>query len=263
MVRAVHLSSVPGQWYTLRHIFSSDKAFENDFDIEEMIGMRSTAIALLPLLLLVQTPAAVAASISETASLPLTTEPYTESLTFGQFNSALGALDSISFSLTETVQGAVTVTNNDNVSQNTTTPVSVYLTLERPDLSTLVADTNNATFIQSNLGAHSSTVFSYLPSSTTGTADLNPLASSDLALFAGTGSVALPVIASAFGEPDGPQLASLDLDLQIAASATVTYDYAPLSAVPLPQSWIMLLSGLLGFGFISRRSICCALYLAA
>jgi hypothetical protein len=211
--------------------------------------MRLRAVAVLLSLLPVHGVAAVAASISSTASFPSTTEPYTESLTLSQFNPALGTLTSIDFSLTETAQGSVSFTNNDNVTHVTTTPVEVFLTLERPDMSTLVANTNSATFI-ATLGPGDGTTFSFLPDPTTTTATLNPVTLTDLALFSGTGSVILPLVASAFGEPEGPISSGLSLDLQVAASATVTYDYTP---TPLPPAWTMLLSGVLGFGFIARR----------
>ncbi|MBV8649837.1 MAG: choice-of-anchor E domain-containing protein, partial [Alphaproteobacteria bacterium] len=154
----------------------------------------------------------LAAAITDTASIPLTLQPWSQNVSLPQFNAALGTLDQIQLSLTEGVQGAVTITNNDNVARDTTTGVSVFLTLQRPDLLTLVADSIGATFIQPGLGPHQSTTFSMLPQTVTNATVLAPPSVAELALFSGTGNVSLPVAASAFGSPSGPVSATLDIE---------------------------------------------------
>jgi hypothetical protein len=195
--------------------------------------LRSSIFGSLLVLSLASLPA-TAGTLCQTRAVPSAATNWNSSLSFQKFDTTLGALTSISVKLTGTVAGAVLLESTDNAATLISTTYQVILTVQRPDFSPLVTVTPGTNFVD-NLGPYDN-VLDF--GGTSGTQHLGialsqnltvtvPPPASDLALFTGAGTIALPVSAVANSTAVGA--GNLVTQFITAAGATVElcYEYAP------------------------------------
>lgn len=166
---------------------------------------------------------------------------FTNNMSLPKFDSSLGTLQSISF----TISGNLTASQKfENLSGGSSTTIIMTsqgtMTLRRPDGTSLVVtipqvqNSRGATAFDGTIDftGGSGFIFPDASGSNSSSATLN--GASDLALFTGTGSILLPV--TAVGNSNGTGSANLlqQYGLVGASSASVTYTYT--TAAPVPEA---------------------------
>jgi len=164
-----------------------------------------------------------------------------------QFNPSLGTLESVTLTLTETIGGTSTITNNNS----TVLPVPYKwdvgdtITLTDAALSQFSLTVDSPTF--------SATVNSHLTSSSqtiTGSGGLSPISDS-VSPYYGTGQLDLLVSAAAFqGTVTSGANGSVNIAGTSDATLEVTYDYLP---TPLPAGLLLFAPGLAGLVIGKKR----------
>jgi hypothetical protein len=211
--------------------------------------------------------AVVLGSVLGTSAYALTDGPYSDtivtqntnftlSFSIPKFNSGLGTLDSITYTLTGNVLGDAKFENQDGSPATVTMAVQAILTLKRPDLSTIdimipAANTSdNVTAFDTVLdygGTSGKTYTGLSDSHVDGPTVLS--SGADLALFTGAGNILLPFVASGASTGSGGGNLALVFATQAGGSISVTYTYH--NDVPEPKVYgaigAVACLGLLGY----------------
>ncbi len=174
---------------------------------------------------------AIAGSQSGTAALPLSVTNWSKTLAVPKFNSSLGTLSSMTFTLNSGISGTQNIESLDSAATTVTSTLAAQVTVKRPDGTVLL--THTPSVAKSNaLSAYDGTTdyagssgITYpIATTSTGTTTLSPLSATDAALFTGSGTVSLPVTAEAVASFSGA--GNLDSQSALSASATMTVVYA-------------------------------------
>jgi hypothetical protein len=203
---------------------------------------------------------AQAATVSFSADRATTATNWSDVLGLGMFDSNLGTLTSIKFDLSGVVEGSGRVESLDNAGSNVTLTLASLLTLTRPDASTLVVA--NPLFSQQfglsafdgmmdfagTSGANTGPFWS------SGSNSFSSVSASDFALFSSLGGGLINLGLGAVGSSTASGAGNLISQFNTAAGGrvAVTYEYN-VSAVPEPETYVMLLTGLALAGVMARR----------
>ena len=216
---------------------------------------------LLGSLLLAVSGSTLAATISFSDSIPRTTTNSTDSVSIGLFDTTLGNLQSIDFSLTGIIDGEAGAESRDNRPTTVSLTLGGTITLQRPDSSTLVAvlpslnRVFNATAYDgvTDFMGGSGETFLGLNTSASNSATLAPVSAADLALFAapGGGLINLPVVAVASSTGSGAGNLITQFSTDAAARVEVTYTFET-TQVPTPTGLLLMGIGLTGLGLVRR-----------
>lgn len=177
----------------------------------------------------------------------------------GKFDSNLGTLTSIKFGLTGLVQGVGKAESLDAAASDVTLNLAALLTLTRPDASTLTVA--NPLFSQQfSLSAFDGSIdFAGTSGASTGSRSSNGYgafssnSSSDFALFSAAGGGLINLGLKAIGSSSATGSGNLVSQFQTAAAGDVSVTYEYVSAVPEPDTYLMLLTGLALAGVMARR----------
>jgi hypothetical protein len=205
------------------------------------------AIALASLLGL--SVSAQAATITFTADQALTKTNWLNSLVLGKFDTNLGQLTSIDFSVTGLTQGLGRTENLSPIASNATLTLSSTFTLSRAGNNLLTV--TNPVFAQTfALGSFDGTIdFGGRSGGSTGTivhsttSAAHDTTASDFAAFsaAGGGFINLDLAAVGASRATGAGNLTSAFTTKSSGHVEVTYNYAP---VPEPETYAMMLAGL-------------------
>jgi hypothetical protein len=188
-----------------------------------------------------------AASITETATLPLTPTDFSDlPLAIAQFNPALGTLDSLTITVTGTTTGTATITNNSSITGTYTDAIFTMLTVDDPTKTPILGA--SPAFPVNVTIASGSTVTT--PTST-GSATNTITTNTGLSTYLGTGSVDFFVSGSGAATITGPTPFSISQITDAGATLSVTYNYA--AVVPEPSTLALCGLSLIGIGCYMRR----------
>ncbi len=219
-----------------------------------------TFVSLALVSLLGITASAQANTVTFTASKPITSTNWSDILSLGKFNTALGTLNSIRFDLTGTVQGIGKAESLDASATNVTLSLGSTLTLTRPDASTLVV--SNPLFAKnfSFTSFDGAIDFGGTSGGSTGTQtssksnSFTSTSANDFALFSALGGGLINLGLSGVGVSNGSGSGNLITSFQTASAGntSVTYDYTA-APVPEPETYAMMLAGIGLLAFANRR----------
>ncbi|AVR99220.1 choice-of-anchor E domain-containing protein [Pseudoduganella armeniaca] len=216
--------------------------------------------AALALVTLVGAASAQAATIEFDASKALATTNWTDTLSFGKFDSRLGTLNSIKFVLDGSVSGSGRAESLDGSATNVTLSLASMLTLKRPDGSTLVV-TNPVFAAGHDVSSFDGTIdFGGASGWSTGVVASSASNSfmtanaADFSLFSTAGGGMIDLDLQAAGNSTGTGAGNLITQFTTSAGANVkvVYDYTALP-VPEPETYGMMLLGLGLIGAVARR----------
>lgn len=195
-------------------------------------------LGLASAILLGATASAQIQQVCFTDSFPLTNTNWNGNMTVSKFDTALGTLQSIDFTLGGSIEGTAKDESTDNGPTVVTLNFQATLTLTRPDLSVIVVTVPLANFNDS-LGPFDGTIDFAGPSGMshtvppTGASNMatSPPPASDLVLFSGPpgspGNISLPIsgVGSSFASGSGNVITSFTT--RASATCTVCYKYLP------------------------------------
>lgn len=219
--------------------------------------MRKLLTVVCGLVLLASLGCADATQLSYTRTVPLSTTNWADSISVPKFDTSLGTLDGITFTLAGHVEGTARLENLETIPANVTVNLSSILRLMRPDTSEIVVTIPVVSVTEliaefdtvPDFGGPSGRTHENLAGDHSETA-VSPPPDSDLVLFSGMGDIVLPVSAEGFSSGSGAGNLLLQFNTLASAEATVTYDY---TAVPEPSGVLALLTGLGGLaGLVTR-----------
>ncbi|MGX9783656.1 choice-of-anchor E domain-containing protein [Janthinobacterium lividum] len=198
-------------------------------------------------------------TITFSADRALGATNWADTLGLGKFDSNLGTLTSIKFHLEGAVQGSGKAESLDASASDVTLSLASLLTLYRPDNSTLLVA--NPLFTQTfALSAFDGSIdfagtsgANTGPRSSTGANSYTSGSASDFALFSSAGGGLIQLGLNAIGSSTGSGSGNLLTQFQTAASGRVAVTYEYISAVPEPETYVMLLTGLALAGVMTRR----------
>lgn len=202
--------------------------------------------------------AANALSVSYTDVIASQGTNYSGTLTFAQFDSSLGTLNSVDFSLAASVTGSAAYESTDGSATTISLDLAALLTLKRPDLSTLVTAFPVANITEAataydgvtDYAGTSGSSFTGLSGSLTEVS--SSFSAADFALFTGLGTIDLDMSAQGFSTGSGSGNLTTQFSTFADASVTVTYNYS-VAAVPVPAAVWLFGSGLIGLVGVARR----------
>ena len=192
-----------------------------------------------------------AASVTYSSNFGPTTTTFLAATPLSQFDPALGTLTSITFGITGTSTGSVTVTNSSgfddfyNVNISTTskmrTPLNVILTQVVPVF-------NDPAFAVANMTTGTdSGISSPLSNSSTITSGFAP--------YIGTGTVAFNVFGSGSSTASGATPNTVTSTTSAKGNDSIIYNYIPTpTGTPEPATMGLLGSALVGLGLLKFRS---------
>ena len=222
--------------------------------------MMKKMTAVLALAALFGTASAQAATIEFDATKALTTTNWTDTLSFGKFDTRLGTLNSIKFILDGNVAGSGRAESLDASATHITLSLASTLTLKRPDGSTLVV--SNPVFAAGHDVASFDGVIDFGGASGWNTGVVASSASNsftsssatDFTLFSAIGGGTIALDLQAIGNSTGTGAGNLITQFNTSAGAgvKVVYDYT-VSPVPEPATYGMMLLGLGLVGAVARR----------
>jgi hypothetical protein len=195
--------------------------------------IRSSVFGTLLVAALATLPAR-AGTLCQTRAVQPTPTNWVSSMTFQKFDPSLGVLTSVSLQLTGTVQGSVSLESTDTGPTTIQTNYQAFLTVQRPDLTTLVAVAPSTNFSDNlgpadgmlDFGGVSGTQHLGIALSQMVTVTAPPPAS-DLTLFSGAGTITLPVIGTASSTSIGSGNLITQFISSAGATAVLCYEYAP------------------------------------
>ncbi|MFQ3549970.1 MAG: choice-of-anchor E domain-containing protein [Armatimonadota bacterium] len=220
--------------------------------------MKYSKLLVFVLLALFSVSAVYAASVSYSDTISLSQTNWNSTVTIPKFDSSLGTLTSIEFSLIGFVSGSTAFENLDASPATVTTNLSAMLKLTRPDSSTLVISlpvANTSDYASeydgiTDFNGTSGKTYSNLSASAT-ESFISTLAS-DFALFTGTGNIILPVTATGTSSGSGAGNLLLQFTTNASADVFVKYNYEP-DVIPEPASIVALLGGIAGIGGVALK----------
>jgi len=176
-----------------------------------------------------------------------------------KFDSSLGTLTGVSFSYALDSRGSMTFTANSSGAVATLS-ASDLLRLYLADYSTLTANALvNATSVDDNMASSVGDGGDVVAGDATSLNNLSfasvysgTLSSTLYSFLTGTGSATFMGTASQTNTYSGPN-ASVNFAGEAKGALTVVYTYTPVSTVPEPESYAMLLAGLAAIGVVARR----------
>ncbi|MDC8759739.1 choice-of-anchor E domain-containing protein [Janthinobacterium fluminis] len=180
-------------------------------------------------------------------------------LGLGKFDTSLGTLTSIKFALGGLLQGVGKSESLDASATDVTLKLAATLTLYRPDASALVI--TNPLFTQQfsftafdgNIDFAGTSGGSTGLRSTTGFNSFTSSQASDFALFSALGGGIINLGLDAAGTSTVSGAGNLVSMFQTSAGGNVAVTYEYIAAVPEPETYAMLLGGLLLVGAAARR----------
>lgn len=201
-------------------------------------------------------PAAHAASVTYSDSIPLTSTNWTQSFNLQQFDPSLGTLTSVVFNLSGVVDGTISAQNLE--SEPVTTTLNLQATITASSGSTTLGVVVPIGSEEVTLDPFSGNILDYTGSDAVNALPLNGSASvsntftsgiDDLSAFIGVGSFAVNADASAQSNYTGENggnitlITSFKTDASSEASITYTYDEA-MAPIPLPAAGWALFAAL-------------------
>lgn len=189
-------------------------------------------------------------------------------LTFAQFNSSLGTLTSITFSLDVYGQSVITVTNGDTTGSNGEADSKIRFQVQDPDSLLTVDSSGNANLLVFpndgetdlyTLGAGDSvTLNGGSPFTDTATLAQTTSAAGILAEFTGGGTINLGL--TTVTQTDLANTGGNSTESQVTQAAMngveqITYTYTAASETPEPGTMTLFGAALLGFGLIGRKRL--------
>jgi PEP-CTERM motif len=197
-------------------------------------------------------PAHATEFITQTINVAPTAAPDTDVISFAQFDSSLGTLESITLSFASSLIANGSVTNGSNASHTYTIngDSSASLTGHGFNFTQLLA---SGPIAAGSIGAHATKALAPISGSNNGSSTL--LTGFDD--FLGTGTIDF-TFASTKTFTITPNAGTLSLLAQVGGAATLTYNYSlpvvpPTNDVPEPSSWALMLIGFGGMGAMMRR----------
>ncbi|HID31009.1 MAG TPA: choice-of-anchor E domain-containing protein, partial [Desulfobacterales bacterium] len=194
-------------------------------------------LAVLTLLGLALPAMANAATISYSDSVPQQSTYWSSSVAIPKFDPSLGTLTDIEFKLDGHIEGIAKFEHQGQGPATVTMNFSATIELQRPDTSPLVVaipvvstvDDVTAYDGATDFGGTSGRTHDGLSADKTVSAS-SPPPSSDLALFTGSETIALPVIATGSSSTTGSGNIITQFTTSASATVTITYTY---NAVPV------------------------------
>lgn len=170
-----------------------------------------------------------AGTVSHTVTTGPTTNDWATTISVPRFDTTLGTLTQINFSLTVTASGTLTVHNTDPVRKHgCDISFDAEVTLGRPNGTTILLCSPHWSGNVNQVNENSDFTFT-IPAYSATTGTTTPPPTSDLGLFSGAGSIALPIRSRNLATLIGPWagMFTYSADMQTSVSLTVTYIYAP------------------------------------
>ena len=208
---------------------------------------------------------AAAATITETDALSIDTTAApgassSESLSFAQFNTALGTLTGVAIQLEGNADSVLTFINNSpSTIAFTNGSSSTSLQLSAAGLATQTSpalSANTASGTMNAGGSYPTFAYTYFPGSSSAVNLSGAVASGSLLGYEGVGTTSVSAAfntassSATFTAPGGEYFAGVGGGGQASGDVIVTYTYTP---VPLPAALPLMLSGLAGLGAMTRR----------
>lgn len=184
---------------------------------------------------------------------------WSDTLNLSKFDTSLGLLKSIQFSLLGQVQGTGKAESLDSSASNVTLSLSSLLTLYRPDNSVLVvanpvfSETFALSAFDGAIDFSGTSGASTGLRSSTGSNSFISRSASDFDLFSSNGIGYISLGLGAIGASNGSGSGNLLTQFETSAGGRLAVTYEYISAVPEPESYVMMLTGLALAGVALRR----------
>lgn len=201
---------------------------------------------------------AFADTLSYSDVVSLSSTNWSDTVAVSQFDTALGTLTGVTFTLEGEVDGSFRVESVDAAPATVTASLGAQIEASHATLGSLgvVLPVADASFA---LSAFDGTIDFAGTSGTAGTGNATDMVSntltSGLAPFLGTGTISFDVAAAGASTGSGAGNLTTLFATSAAAAVTVVYDYtaAPVASVPLPAGLPLLLTGLGALAVLRRR----------